>query len=143
MRAVGQSGSVSQYDEFGGRRVHCSACGEWTYVIDPTRSVATRPLPPRPDAVVQEPDGTFPCAHCGAKEVAINWVPLEISEEDAVILEDFLRRAHEDGKGVHSDDPAVLSAFWPLLGALEIKVNDIERYDEILAKALKEAQGAD
>jgi hypothetical protein len=130
---------VGHYDEFGSRQVHCGTCGEWTYVVDPRRATSRAELPERPSAV-QEPDGTFVCAHCGAEEIAINWVPLEIPEESAVLIEEFLGRAHESGVGIHSDDPAVLHAFWPLLGALETAVDDLDRYDEILARARGRSQ---
>ena len=101
---------MSHYDEFGGRQVHCGSCGQWTYVIDPSRATTAEPSSEM-DSAIQKPDGTFVCSHCGAEEVAINWVPLEIPEESAVILEDLLRRAHDEGDGLHSDDAHILQAY--------------------------------
>jgi hypothetical protein len=80
-------------------------------------SEASIPAPVAPIAPAASPVLEGP-----ASQEHPNRRPLEIQYGDAVVLHDFLRRACDASRGVHTDDPAVQQALWQLLGTIEREV---------------------
>jgi hypothetical protein len=73
----------------------------------------------------------------------LDYRPLRLTLEDAVVLYDFLSGAQEAEQGIHTDDPAIQLAFWHLLGRLEVEIVENPEtgewsYDDVLARALAE-----